>query len=359
MSDSSDSSESSESSNSGVSERTRSGVVRPRATLASRTALLGMGLVLALIAGELFLQTLSLVASQYATRHREAFAQGDVIRVLCVGDSHTYGLPLPEAESYPAQLEQRLAALYPDRTVEVVNLGIPGLNSTFVKLRLERQLYQLDPDLVIVWVGINNLWNLAERGKRGDAGSGYAVLRWLQGSSRLFRLASIAWYNGTGHQYDPVARGGWYDPADPPARRLAAGSSVPNPAPGLAEDLEDMTRTVRALNKPILFVTYPLIGEHGISGVIQSTAARLGVEVVNTSADYRRAIRDGRTRAELIDERSGPHPSGLLYGYVVDSMLPRVTGSLAAWYGLRPVNAPRSDLASIGSGDHRVGAKRP
>jgi hypothetical protein len=31
--------------------------------------------------------------------------------VLCVGDSHTYGAPLPREESYPHQLEEQLESL--------------------------------------------------------------------------------------------------------------------------------------------------------------------------------------------------------------------------------------------------------
>ena len=34
----------------------------------------------------------------------------------------------------------------------------------------------------------------------------------------------------------------------------------------------------------------------------------------------------------LVDERAGPHPSKLLYAYVVESMLPVLDAVLGAWY---------------------------
>jgi hypothetical protein len=317
---------------------------RPAASGFAKLGLLLFGLILSVVLGELLLQGMSLVAGQYATRDRDPSSGSDAIRVLCVGDSHTYGLPLPEEESYPSQLEVRLSALYPGREVEVVNLGVPGLNSTFVSLRLERQIYQLDPDLVIVWAGINNLWNLAEQGRARNDGPWFDARRALQ-RFRLFRLASIAWYNGTGHQYDPLSRGAWYDPADPPARRLAPGMGRPNPVPSLARDLKVMARTAQSMERPIIFVTYPLRGQRGISGVIESIGGQFGVEVVNSARAYRRAIRDGYARVDLIDERAGPHPSAILYGYVVDSLVSKVTGSLAAWHGFESPVRARAGLA--------------
>jgi hypothetical protein len=149
----------------------------------------------------------------------------------------------------------------------VVNLGIPGLNSTFVANRLERQIFQLRPGLVIVWVGINNLWNAVER----QAGSATDdPLRWRRPlmRSRLFRLASIAWFNATGHQYDAEGRGGWYEGELPPSGRVADGVEMPDPAPGLARDLTRMVELTRSVDTPILFVAYPMAGQRAISRVI-------------------------------------------------------------------------------------------
>ena len=123
-----------------------------------------LALVGSLVAGEVFLQLASLATRHWAEgRGGTVMAEG-AIRILCVGDSHTFGLPLPEEESYPAQLGEALARRHPGIEIEVINLGIPSLNSAFVANRLEEQMHQIQPQLVIVWVGINNLWNVVEMG---------------------------------------------------------------------------------------------------------------------------------------------------------------------------------------------------
>jgi hypothetical protein len=43
-----------------------------------------------------------------------------------------------------------------------------------------------------------------------------------------------------------------------------------------------------------------------------------------------RAIADGHDPSELIVMAAGPHPTGLLYRYVVEDLMPLVTQSLEA-----------------------------
>jgi len=293
------------------------------------------GLVVGLVLAEIGLQFVGFAARHIMAREASGGADAAVVTILCVGDSHTYGLPLPEDESYPAQLEVALRALHPEQPFRVVNLGVPSLNSTFVANRLERQIFQLEPQLVIVWVGVNNLWNVVET-RQWERPDRWRALRRVLMHLRLFRLASIAWFNSTGHQYDPGARGGWFEGELQPSGRLPHGAAAPDPAPGLARDLERMTELTRSLEVPILFVGYPMFGQQPISEIIHVTGARLGVGVVDSATAMRRALAEGHGIEALIDRRAGPHPSGLLYGYVVQAMLPMVEDTLAAWHGLAP-----------------------
>jgi len=290
----------------------------------------GLALLVALVSAELFLQAASWLAHSVGLRgslENAVAAAGarEIVTILCIGDSHTYGLPLPQAESYPAQLEVALAERHPDRVFQVVNLGIPGMNSGYAANRLERQMLQLRPQLVIVWVGINNQWNVVEAGQGGAlARVRRALLR-----SRLFRLVSIAWYTRASHQYDPEAHGGWYDGELPPSSRRPDGAEAPpEPAPGLAEDLVRMARTARALDTPILFVTYPMRKQKPVNRVIEQAAFESDVEAVDGNRDFERAVSDGHAIRDLIDLSAGPHPTALLYRYVVQSMLPVVEAAL-------------------------------
>lgn len=82
--------------------------------------------------------------------------------VLCLGDSTTFGWAVSEGESFPAQLEARLAA-NPDGGAQwsVVNAGVPGYSSFQVRLAAERLIPALHPAVVVVCVGNNEAWPVA------------------------------------------------------------------------------------------------------------------------------------------------------------------------------------------------------
>jgi len=310
----------------------------------SRGWLVLVAVVGSLVAMEAVLQLASLVVGAAVSARGEAAAgQGAVI--LCVGDSHTFGLPLPEAESYPSQLQVRLDEAYGPGGYRVVNLGIPSVNSGFVAKRLERQLAQLDPAVVIVWVGINNLWNAVEM----DAGAD-PWLEWrrqLQ-RSKLFRLASIAWYSGTGHQYEDEGRSGWFEGEAPPSGVVKGRPRLPAPGRRLERDLVGMGELARAFDTPLVLVGYPLASQAAITRAIERAAGRLGAPFVDTALLYAQAREEGHAVAELVDERAGPHPSALLYRFVVDELMrelqpildPKPASPPPANPSPKPVSAP-------------------
>jgi hypothetical protein len=131
------------------------------------------------------------VASLFARGRATAWREGRVVRVLCIGDSHTFGAGVPPEESYPAQLQQLLDASAPGR-FSVMNLGVPGMSSTQVRLRLADDVRRYAPDVVIVWCGVNNKWNNAEVDEVEDAGQGIGErLEALALHSRLYRLVRV------------------------------------------------------------------------------------------------------------------------------------------------------------------------
>ncbi len=282
-----------------------------------------MALLVAVLAGELFLQLASFIASRTSARGDAGSAASDSITILCVGDSHTYGLPLPPEESYPALLEARLSERHPASVFQVVNLGIPGMNSGYLANRLERQMLQLRPQLVLVWVGINNQWNVAESEDGGGA-LGRLLLH-----SRLYRLARIAWYTSTGYQYDPEQHGGWFEGEQPPsARRPPDEAQTRELAPGLTRDLTRIVETVRSLDTPVVFLTYPMRKQRPLNRVIERAGFEAGVPVLDAVRDFERAVAEGHAIRSLIDLSAGPHPTALLYGYVVESLVPEIEKTL-------------------------------
>jgi lysophospholipase L1-like esterase len=81
-------------------------------------------------------------------------------RVLCVGDSYTYGIGASEGMDYPRQLEAALnGRLGPEERVAVVNAGIAGANSSMMLEALPGFLAAVEPDLVVLLAGTANATN--------------------------------------------------------------------------------------------------------------------------------------------------------------------------------------------------------
>lgn len=63
-------------------------------------------------------------------------------RVLCIGESVTFGWGVPAAESYPARLSEELG-------VEVINAGIPAMRPSQMALWLQRHAPAIEADLIL------------------------------------------------------------------------------------------------------------------------------------------------------------------------------------------------------------------
>ncbi len=96
--------------------------------------------------------SMSVAASGFRTAFVEQKAP-NVRRILCLGDSSTFGLHVSESQAWPARLE---TALSPD--VEVLNLGVPGYTSHQGRSLLARVGEALTPDDVVIAFGAFNDW---------------------------------------------------------------------------------------------------------------------------------------------------------------------------------------------------------
>jgi len=78
-----------------------------------------------------------------------------VFRILCLGDSSTFGMNVEAADAYPQVLDRLLETARPGR-FEVLNLGTVGFSSRQGIELLRREALQYDPDLVIFAYGSND-----------------------------------------------------------------------------------------------------------------------------------------------------------------------------------------------------------
>ena len=77
-------------------------------------------------------------------------------RVLCVGDSITYGLNVDQERTFARQLEGQLRERAGGRPVEVINAGVPGWSWVQGRTFLEREGMALAPDVVVIGHGTND-----------------------------------------------------------------------------------------------------------------------------------------------------------------------------------------------------------
>jgi lysophospholipase L1-like esterase len=142
------------------------------------------------------------------------------LRVLCLGDSVTFGYQVPlvrrdapgdydrSALPYPALLEKRLERRFPGRSVEVMPLAVPGYSSHQGRAWLRRDLAGLEADAVVVAFG----WNDADL--RGATDRVAMPGGWLHLLSRHVVLRSQALLHASSVLRRPVPR------AAPPTRAV-------------------------------------------------------------------------------------------------------------------------------------------
>jgi hypothetical protein len=90
------------------------------------------------------------------------------LRVLCLGDSITFGEGVREEDTYPARIEKLLTATSSGRTVQVINAGVQGYGT-----REEIALYfarcaKLKPDIVALGFFLNDVTDSGETIRQND-----------------------------------------------------------------------------------------------------------------------------------------------------------------------------------------------
>ena len=83
---------------------------------------------------------------------------GGVFRIVALGGSSTYDVSIKDNDdTFTAQLEKLLKEDYGYQDVQVINAGVSGYNSWEILVNLEFRVLDLDPDLVIIYEGTNDV----------------------------------------------------------------------------------------------------------------------------------------------------------------------------------------------------------
>ena len=82
----------------------------------------------------------------------------NVFRIVALGGSSTYDVSIKDNnKTFTAQLEKLLKEQYGYQNVQVINAGVPGYNSWEMLVNLEFRVLDLNPDLIIIYEGVNDV----------------------------------------------------------------------------------------------------------------------------------------------------------------------------------------------------------
>jgi len=84
-------------------------------------------------------------------------------RILCVGDSYTFGDYVDDDDTFPAGLEKRLRQASPGTPIEVVNAGVNGYTITDEAGLVQEKGLSLEPDEILVAFVLNDLADLTRQ----------------------------------------------------------------------------------------------------------------------------------------------------------------------------------------------------
>jgi lysophospholipase L1-like esterase len=179
-----------------------------------------------------------------------------VFRVVTLGESSTFGYGLNEDnQTYPYQLEQILQSMYPDRKIEVYNLGIPHFRSDNILALAKHEVPGLQPDLITIYAGYNNA---VLPKPRSQAGLVYRVKDWLYFHSVAWRVIHVTVRN---YYYafvkvtnrDPVGLPNLAAPAQLDAREIALLRSKGRKE--YRQDFENVADVAKRIGCPLMLIT--------------------------------------------------------------------------------------------------------
>ena len=78
------------------------------------------------------------------------------VRIVCVGDSWTFGMNVNQDRTYPSRLEAWLREEDPNRQYEVMNFGVLGYSSYQGLQLLKQRVLDLHPNVVLIGFGMND-----------------------------------------------------------------------------------------------------------------------------------------------------------------------------------------------------------
>ncbi len=177
----------------------------------------------------------------------------DTVRIFLSGESAMKGFPQPRGFSSGVMLQQMLQDLWPDKHVEIINLGITAIAS-FPMLEILTDGLNYQPDLVVLYGGNNEFFGAYGVASLNRAGTSPAAMR-FQRAARSLGL--VQWITSLldrpksreGKSLMEVMIGQSFISRNDSLRSAAASN--------LHADMSEMIRRCRARGVPVIACSLP------------------------------------------------------------------------------------------------------
>jgi lysophospholipase L1-like esterase len=274
------------------------------------------------------------VAPLFLDRERSTAVAAGPKRVVCIGDSFTFGVYFPAAASYPRRLQAWLDAALGPGSIAVVPAGRPGRPTSEIRALLPELLLRERPDVVVVLGGINDRWN-----HRFASGP----LQFLADHLRLFRVAQI-WIAARlgGRLDDDRPRAG-----DPMEGAITLDDETLRTR--VEENLRAVAAAIRGAGATPLFLTYPAADAAfvAVNGAIRDAAGASGAQLLDLTGLFAREQAARRDVELLIPGDRHPYPAGydLMARAVAEAIVAAIGGPRAIASPTRVASAAAEEKA--------------
>lgn len=109
------------------------------------------------------------------------------LRVFALGESTTAGFPYPRNGTFSRLLRDMLTDVFPEDSVEVVNMGIAATNS-YAMLDIAGEIVAQEPDAIVIYAGHNEYYGALGAASRVDFPGGAGAVRVYL---KLLRLRTV------------------------------------------------------------------------------------------------------------------------------------------------------------------------
>ena len=230
------------------------------------------------------------------------------VRIVGIGDSIMFGWGVGVEASYLSILERELNERYPERSWEVVNMGVPGYNTTMEVESLRTRGLAYHPDVVILGLSANDL--LLPHFIR--AKKSHFSLRRSYLASLVSSLVGLPSGDAAEDQTMMRAHGKQTRATVPKEYRDMVGMGAFERA---VDDLSELSR-----RSGFEVVSLDLWGGTGVLGKMAARCRDRGFVHASASELVEEAERGGATYLDLHLSEEDPHPSAQVHAFAARAL---------------------------------------